>query len=143
MKAWQEDMKIDGSIIKFYADPLSEFTQAMELNLVHKGPMSIFGAKRCKRFAMLVDDGVIKKINVAASKDDPAGDDNPEAAMAEKMIEDMDNMNKPKPPKAKIGDAIPDVELDKGWPIEKVKLKELCAGKKVILVGLPGAFTGT
>mmetsp|Transcript_16884 Transcript_16884/g.39273 ORF Transcript_16884/g.39273 Transcript_16884/m.39273 type:complete len:111 (-) Transcript_16884:492-824(-) len=43
----------------------------------------------------------------------------------------------------KVGDAIPDVSLDKGFPPEPFKLKEYCKGKKVILVGLPGAFTPT
>jgi len=44
---------------------------------------------------------------------------------------------------AKVGDRIPDVSLDKGFPPSKVSLKEACAGKKVVLVGLPGAFTPT
>mmetsp|Transcript_21838 Transcript_21838/g.44736 ORF Transcript_21838/g.44736 Transcript_21838/m.44736 type:complete len:139 (+) Transcript_21838:67-483(+) len=43
----------------------------------------------------------------------------------------------------KVGDTIPDVSLDKGFPPSKVSLKEACAGKKVVLVGLPGAFTPT
>jgi len=38
---------------------------------------------------MLIDDGVIKTINVAASDDDPAGDDNPTVTLAEKMLEDL------------------------------------------------------
>jgi len=43
----------------------------------------------------------------------------------------------------KVGDAIPDVSLDKGFPPEKFNLKEFCKGKKIVLVGLPGAFTPT
>lgn len=43
----------------------------------------------------------------------------------------------------KVGDAIPNVSLDKGFPPEKVSLPEFCKGKKVVLVGLPGAFTPT
>eukprot|EP00971_Amphidinium_carterae_P213959 4246184-Amphidinium_carterae.1 len=43
----------------------------------------------------------------------------------------------------KVGDAIPDVSLDLGFPPEPFKLKEFCKGKKVVLVGLPGAFTPT
>ena len=34
-------------------------------------------------------------------------------------------------------------ELDLGFPPEKVNLAQRVAGKKVILVGLPGAFTPT
>jgi peroxiredoxin len=43
----------------------------------------------------------------------------------------------------KVGDMIPDVSLDKGFPPEKVSLKEETKGKKIVLVGLPGAFTPT
>jgi FKBP-type peptidyl-prolyl cis-trans isomerase len=43
----------------------------------------------------------------------------------------------------RIGDKIPDVSLDKGFPPEKVPLVDFCKGKKVVLVGLPGAFTPT
>jgi len=43
----------------------------------------------------------------------------------------------------KVGDSVPDVSLDKGFPPDKVSLPEFCKGKKVVLVGLPGAFTPT
>jgi len=52
-------------------------------------------------------------------------------------------MNWEKPLRVKVGEEIPDVSLDKGFPPEKVNLKEFCKGKKVVLVGLPGAFTPT
>lgn len=42
-----------------------------------------------------------------------------------------------------MGDAIPNVALDLGFPPEKVMLGDYCRGKKVVLVGLPGAFTPT
>jgi hypothetical protein len=42
-----------------------------------------------------------------------------------------------------VGDKVPSVNLHKGFPPEKVPLAELCKGKKVVLVGLPGAFTPT
>jgi glutaredoxin len=38
---------------------------------------------------MYIEDGVIKTINVAATEDDPAGDDNPTATLVEKMLEDI------------------------------------------------------
>jgi 2-Cys peroxiredoxin 5 len=44
---------------------------------------------------------------------------------------------------AKVGDAVPDVNLHKGFPPTMVSLKEATKGKKVVLVGLPGAFTPT
>jgi len=41
-----------------------------------------------------------------------------------------------------VGDKIPSIELDHGFnDIGKVNLAERCAGRKVILLGLPGAFT--
>ncbi|CAE8626318.1 unnamed protein product [Polarella glacialis] len=44
---------------------------------------------------------------------------------------------------ASVGDKIPDVALDFGFPPEAVSMAKRCAGKKVIVVGLPGAFTPT
>jgi len=89
MTAWGKDQGIDGTIIKFLGDPRSELTKALDLVLDHPGPMSVLGNTRCKRFSMLIDDGVIKTINVAASEDDPAGDDNPTVSLVEKMLEDL------------------------------------------------------
>jgi len=42
-----------------------------------------------------------------------------------------------------VGDAIPEVDLHLGFPPEKINVKERVAGKNVILLGLPGAFTPT
>ena len=41
-----------------------------------------------------------------------------------------------------IGDKVPSVSLFENSPGNKVDLVELCAGKKVLIFGLPGAFTG-
>jgi len=89
MQAWGKDQGIDGTIITFLGDPRSELTKELGLTLDHPGPMSVLGNTRCKRFSMLIDDGVIKTINVAASEDDPAGDDNPTVSLVEKMLEDL------------------------------------------------------
>ena len=59
----------------------------------------------------------------------PAGVDKPALAQASKMIS--------------LGDLIPHVEVFVGHPPEKVDLFKRIAGKKVIVVGLPGAFTPT
>jgi len=43
-----------------------------------------------------------------------------------------------------VGDKIPSsISLDYGFPPEKINLAERIAGKKVVIVGLPGAFTPT
>lgn len=88
MNAWEEDQKAKGTLINMMGDPLSDLTKGLDLVLDHPGPMSVLGNPRCKRFSMLVEDGVIKTLNVAASEDDPAGDDAPEISMVEKMLED-------------------------------------------------------
>nr|CAH7753438.1 unnamed protein product [Callosobruchus chinensis] len=41
----------------------------------------------------------------------------------------------------KVGDSLPSVDLYEDNPTNKVNLAELAAGKKVILFGVPGAFT--
>jgi len=89
MTGWAKNQGISGSIVTFLGDPRSELTQALGLVLDHPGPMSVLGNPRCKRFSMLIDNGVIKSINVAAAEDDPAGDSNPTVSLAEKMLEDL------------------------------------------------------
>ena len=42
-----------------------------------------------------------------------------------------------------VGDKVPSIELDFGFPPKKVNVAEYAAGKKVIIMGLPGAFTPT
>ena len=44
---------------------------------------------------------------------------------------------------AGVGDKMPAVVIDHGFgdDQEKVNMAERCAGKKIILLGLPGAFT--
>lgn len=42
-----------------------------------------------------------------------------------------------------VGDKIPSVELDFGFPPEKVNIADRVAGKNVLLISLPGAFTPT
>jgi len=86
MTAWAADQGVEGSIISFLGDPRSEMTKALGMVLEHPGPMSVLGNPRCKRFSMLIDDGVIKTINVAEGPDDPAGDDKPDVSLAENML---------------------------------------------------------
>jgi glutaredoxin len=88
MGAWEKDQGVPG-LINMMGDPCSDLTNALGLVLDHPGPMSVLGNPRCQRFSMLIEDGVIKTINVAAADDDPAGDARPEVSMVEKMLEDL------------------------------------------------------
>lgn len=95
MGAWAKDQGVEGhELIKLVGDTRMELTKHFGLVLDHAGPMSVLGNNRCKRSSMLVDNGVIKSINVADAADDPAGDDRPETTLAEKMLEDLRNLGK-------------------------------------------------
>jgi peroxiredoxin len=86
MKAWGENQKIAGSIMVFLADPSAEFTKAVGMEMTHPGPTSVGIIGRCKRFAMYVDNSVIKYVAVSEAEDDPAGDDDPSATCYDAML---------------------------------------------------------
>lgn len=88
MSGWAKDQGIEGSMIRFLGDTRSEVTEALGVVLDHPGPMSVLGNPRCKRFSMLIDDGVIKAFNIAAADGDPAGDDNPAISLVGQMLND-------------------------------------------------------
>ena len=60
MGAWSRDQKAGGKI-RFMADGSAAYTKSigLELDLVARGM-----GMRCQRFSMLVDDGVVKSINI-------------------------------------------------------------------------------
>lgn len=89
MSGWAKTQGVEGSMITFLGDPRSELTEALGVVLDHPGPMSVLGNPRCKRFSMIIDDGVIKKVNVACSPEDPAGDDKPEVSMVDQILQDL------------------------------------------------------
>ncbi|WP_394845005.1 peroxiredoxin [Pendulispora brunnea] len=62
MGAWGRDQKV-GSRIRMMGDGSADFTKklGLELDLTPNG-MGV----RCRRFSMLVDDGVVKSVNVEA-----------------------------------------------------------------------------
>ena len=93
MTAWAKEMKVEGTMIKFLADTRSELTKALGLQLTAAGPMRVLGNPRCKRFAMYVDNGIIKVFNVAEKgplgEEDPAGDDFPEVSCIDNMLKEI------------------------------------------------------
>ena len=78
MGAWGKDQNV-GDKVTLVADGSAQFTKAagLELDLTERGL-----GLRCQRFSMVVDDGVVKSLNV-----DPAGTF--EATSAEKILEQM------------------------------------------------------
>lgn len=98
MGSWSKDQGVDGvDFVKMMGDPTSAVTSAldMELSPLGDGTAEDFGPygvglfKRCKRFAMYIKDGEIVLTKVAQALDDPAGDDFPEATLADTLLEDI------------------------------------------------------
>ncbi len=78
MGAWGKDQNV-GDKVTLVADGSAAFTKAagLELDLTERGL-----GLRCQRFSMVVDDGVVKSLNI-----DPAGSF--EATSAEKILEQL------------------------------------------------------
>jgi len=98
MTAWKKDQGVAGSEkIEFVADTQGDLTKALNLTLTAPdvktaGPGRVLGAhtNRCKRSAMLVEDGIIKVLKIAEKgpegQEDPAGDDFPEVTLVENFL---------------------------------------------------------
>ncbi|XP_026225590.1 peroxiredoxin-5, mitochondrial [Anabas testudineus] len=63
MAAWGKEHGADGKV-RMLADPTGAFATAVDLVLDSEQIVQVLGNKRSKRYAMLVEDGVVKKINV-------------------------------------------------------------------------------
>nr|AJZ70420.1 peroxiredoxin 5 [Oplegnathus fasciatus] len=63
MAAWGKEHGTDGKV-RMLADPTGAFTKAVDLLLDSDQIVQVLGNKRSKRYAMLVEDGVVKKISV-------------------------------------------------------------------------------
>jgi len=87
MQAWAEDQGVEGSFITMMGDPARELTSALDMEMNHPGPPSVGIIGRCKRFAMHVVDGTVKAVRVSEGEDDPAGDSDPSASLADAMLE--------------------------------------------------------
>jgi peroxiredoxin len=93
MTAWAKDQKVEkNSIIKFVADPRGEATKG--LGLAISEPPEKFGYyPRTKRFALILANGVVKKLHVCETPTDATGDSVPEASFAEQMLEDLKKLS--------------------------------------------------
>ncbi|XP_022065129.1 peroxiredoxin-5, mitochondrial [Acanthochromis polyacanthus] len=63
MAAWGKEQGA-GDKVRMLADPTGAFTKAVDLLLDSEQIVQVLGNKRSKRYSMLVEDGVVKKINV-------------------------------------------------------------------------------
>jgi len=63
MAAWGKEHGADGKI-RMLADPTGEFTKAVDLLLDNEKIVAVLGNKRSQRYSMLIEDGVVKKVNV-------------------------------------------------------------------------------
>jgi len=87
MAAWAKDQGVEGnSLITMMGDPSGELTKALDVVLDHPGPVGVLGGGRCKRFALYIEDGIVKAIKMSEAPDDPAGDENPEASCAPSLL---------------------------------------------------------
>ncbi|XP_058876357.1 peroxiredoxin-5, mitochondrial [Acipenser ruthenus] len=63
MSAWGKEHGAEGKV-RMLADPTGAFTQAVDLVLDNDHLLEVLGNKRSQRYAMLIQDGVVKKLNV-------------------------------------------------------------------------------
>ena len=65
MRAWSIQQQTNQSLVTMFADTRREFTEALGLVLDDPGPVYALGGKRCKRFAAVVENCVIKYLGVS------------------------------------------------------------------------------
>ncbi|CAL9685821.1 unnamed protein product [Knipowitschia caucasica] len=63
MAAWGKEHGADGKV-RMLADPTGAFTKEVDLILDSDQIVQVLGNNRSKRYAMLVEDGIVKKISV-------------------------------------------------------------------------------
>ena len=90
MGAFAKEMKTEGTMIKFLADPHAEFTKALCMELTHPIGQKLGLLNRSKRFAIHAIDGEIKFYNVSYSEDDPVGAENL-SSYVEKVMDSIKN----------------------------------------------------
>lgn len=83
MKAWEKDQGVTGKI-HFLADTTAELTKKLDLVFDAAPIIEALGNPRCKRFSMVVEDNVIKAVNVAGDNGAPD-----EVTFVEKVLEQL------------------------------------------------------
>lgn len=90
MRAWSKDQGVQkDDMLTLFGDPKGDLTRLLGMELTHAGPLGKGLHGRCKRFVMLLDDGVVKAVSVAEKEDDPAGDDFPEKTLVKHVLDNL------------------------------------------------------
>ena len=84
-QAWSEKLQV-GGMVTMLADTSAHFTRALGMSLSDKDVMNVLGNPRAKRFAMVVEDGLIKGVFISAAPGDPAGDADPSASCVDNVL---------------------------------------------------------
>lgn len=87
MGAWAKDQKVVDTHVTFVSDPFGTFTKHFDMELTDSRVLEHGIIGRCKRYAMYIDDGVVKYQALAEDPEfDPAGDEFPEATLPPAMM---------------------------------------------------------
>lgn len=113
--AWGKNQCVEGSLITMMADTQGNLTKALGVSMTHPGPIGKLGGPRCQRHAIYVEDGIIKAFEVAATPDDPAGDDDPSKTLAENMLTKIPDLMP-----GQREEALAQIEAEKEQDIEAV-----------------------
>ena len=61
IQGWSKSLGVpEDSLIQIVADTRGEVSKALDVVLDHPGVMEVLGNPRCKRFSMIIDDGVVR-----------------------------------------------------------------------------------
>ncbi len=89
MDAWAADQGIEGSMVTFLGDPNSDLTKELDMILDDEGVVDVLGPGRCKRFAAILDGGVIKSLFVSEAAGDPAGGNDPSLSCVDNILANL------------------------------------------------------
>lgn len=68
-------------MVSFMGDTRSELTEALDMVLDDEPVMGALGNPRCKRFALMIDDGTVTAVNLSYTPENPGGDADPDGPL--------------------------------------------------------------
>jgi len=93
MTAWAREQGIAGTIVRFMADLEGLLTRSLGLVLEDEETRRKYGRGRCKRCSLIVQEGIVRRINIASYSDDPLGERHPQMACVEKVLSDLEALS--------------------------------------------------